>query len=168
MIKNFVRRKDLVSTIHPPSDVVKALKVLDSKLELHYDVDVDQWQFYRDKYGNDELYWQMSAPHKGTSITVGLVDWIKKYDTSQRQSFDIDQMQKNFRKQVTSMCTKNKKVHDSRVSEIERIKKDIDHHFISRKTGISVPITIGVDKKTGKPIRMVPPKPLRVLDAKFN
>ena len=40
MIKNFVRRNDLVSTIKPPDDVIKALKILDSKLELHYDLDM--------------------------------------------------------------------------------------------------------------------------------
>src|SRR3989304_2979258 len=90
--------------IYPPKDVIDALYKLDSGLELIWNDDDGQWEFYRVKQrsatrNNDLLHWQISAPTKGTHITVGIVDWLKRFDTAEGGRFSKKELEQRWLKQ---------------------------------------------------------------------
>ena len=88
MIKTEAKRRDLRPSLNlqPPKNVSKALRHYDSELELVWN-DEGQWEIYRLKQkgitkDEDILHWQMSVPQQGSIITVGIVSWLKRFDST--------------------------------------------------------------------------------------
>ena len=154
------------STDYPlPSDVQKSLdewnRTRPVKLALYFDEhSTFSWQVYQVKKTgavakDDTLHWQMTVPIKGTSITSGIFDWIKKYDTSQGGYLDRDDLKKQWLKHWKIGEEKQKKVKDSRQDCIYNETGWLIKKLAGLREQIVVPQTVGYSPKGG-PIRAVP------------
>jgi hypothetical protein len=160
MIKTESKRFVIDSVHEPPKEVMIALHQVDQNLDLLWNEDDNQWEIYRIKQkgitrGEDVLCWQMSAPVKGLMITVGIADWLKKYDTNVLGMYDQDQMKNKFLSMIKQVREKKQEQKQKQLKELQYNYKDLLHHRDTERTQIVVPVTVGWNKKTGKPVRMV-------------
>jgi len=144
--------------LHPPQDVVDALQKHNSSLELIWNPDATRWEVYQVKTrgairSEDVLCWQMSAPTKGSGITVGIVQWLRKFDTTNGGMKSKEELEKDW----LQFCRKLfREIEPDRVQK--RINNAIEcsrefiHDLSTEKTGISVPTKVAYDTKTGKSI----------------
>jgi len=153
------------SGVKLPDDVRRTLdewnRTHNVKLDILWDSESYTWQIYKIKSKGaipkeDVLCWQMSAPVKSTTITPGILDWLKKYDTSNNGYLDQDELRKNWlnawKKGKEKLKIKQEKEAEDRVYGY----KDLIYRGIgTARTQVSVPITVGFNKKTGKKICMV-------------
>lgn len=150
--------------IYPPDDVIKALKRLNSSLELMWNNDDGQWEIYRIKEkgiisAQDLLHWQMSAPTKGTFITVGIVDWLRKYDTTQGGVLSKEDLQNRWIKQFKEIQYNERIKKERNQQELYYSWQEMINKISTVRRQISVPITVGFNKKTGKHIRVFERRP---------
>src|SRR3990172_5493047 len=160
MIKTEAMRYILDSEkgIYPPDDVAAALRQLDSALELLWNNDDGQWEVYRLKHkgvipSQDLMHWQMSAPNKGTFITTGIVDWLKKYDTSLGGRLSKEDLQNRWLKQFKEIQYTERVKKEKQDQELSYSWQEMIDKIGKARKQISVPITVGFNKKTGKHIR---------------
>ncbi len=165
MIKTEAERWILTNDIELSKDVRQALdnwnKSHTIKLDLLFDIITNKWQFYRiKKFGltsdNDLLHWQISAPTEGTLITPGILDWLRQYDQSEGGYLDQDDLRKQWLQQWKDLQEKQAKQQKHRQDELQYGYKPIIDKLSVLREQISVPITVGFNKKTGKKVMAVP------------
>lgn len=144
--------------IYPPKEVIEVLKRLNSSLELMWNDDDGQWEIYRIKQkgiipAQDLLHWQMSAPTKGTFITVGIVDWLRKYDTTKGGALSEEDLQNRWVKQFKEIQYNERIKHEKQDQELYYSWQEMINKIAGARKQISVPITVGFNKRTGKHIR---------------
>lgn len=170
MIKTETKRWIVMdeSCVTLPDDVQRALKEWNRthsiKLDILWDAETSCWQIYIIKLKGaipkeDTLHWQMSAPSEGTAITPGILDWLKKYDTSNNGYLEQDEIKKRWletwKKGVEKLNLKKQKEAEDR----EYGYKDLIFRGIgTARTQVPVGITVGFNKRTGKKIMLVPKK----------
>lgn len=159
----------------PPKVALDALKELDKQLELVWNKSENQWEIYRLKSpglspGEDTLYHQMSAPTKGTIIGAGIKTWLQKYDTSGGGLKDKDELvkqwfgevkERNYRREQKAQKRRNEYYYNQNTILQFLIRDPVSYPRILKpkrpkdaKIQIRIPITVGMNRKTGKPIRM--------------
>lgn len=148
-----------------PPDVQTALdewnRTKSIKLALYFDEhDTFSWQVYCVKTtaansGDDTLHWQMTVPTKGTNITAGIFDWLKKYDTSQGGYLNRDELKAQWLKHCRIGEEKQKKVKEHRLDCLYNEQGWMIKKLAGLREQIVVPQTVGYSKKGG-PIRAVP------------
>lgn len=143
-----------------PQDVVKKLQEYDLQLTLLYNKDDEQWEFYRIKQKGvtsslDLLHWQISYLEKGTYLPINVIEWLKKYDTSYLGSKSQDEMKSLWLKQFKNAVYKQKQENYKRYEEISYNAKPEVEKMEAGRIQISVPITVGFNKRTGKKILAV-------------
>jgi len=154
------------SGTHLPDDVRKALdnwnKIHSIKLDILWDADSGHWQIYTIKRAGvtasmDLLHWQMQAPNAGTAITPGILDWLRKFDTSQGGYLDQDEMKKNWLSLWRDGREKLKKREQNKADDRAYGYKDLIYGKIGKlREQIAVPAFVGMNK--GKKVYAVPPK----------
>lgn len=163
MIKSECQRRIISNSLKPPIEVVEKLKLFDSKLELIFNFDSDRWEFYRlqekgPSYDEDILCWQMSAPSTGSDITVGVIDWLKQFDTTFGGRLSPDDLRDRWVKNVKNILFQN----DERIRKEQELAseswKDLISDFGSQKTVVSVPVCVGYNSKRNKQIYAVKKK----------
>lgn len=162
MIITELRKSELVkynlSIRETPID--KELKAFDNSLLLIWNGDDNQWEIYRVKHsGLDPVYhWQISVP-QGRMLTAGLIDWLKKYDSNPMGAKSQEEMQqiflKNFRDNRRRIEEQKDKEYKDKV--IGPFKDLMESASVNRVvTGISKPICVGINKKTGNRVYAYP------------
>lgn len=165
MIKTECKRSLVDNNILPPENVQIAFDEFNSQnpfeIIVLFDIDSDTWQFYNVKShgatkGDDMIHWQISAPTKGRYITPGIIDWLKKYDTSQRGFLDKDDLKKKWlnhfkEHQYKQINIKYKKEQEDKYVRNWSILKKLS----GLREQIAVPIQVGYNKRTGKKILAV-------------
>jgi len=159
------------SCVYLPDDVRKALEVWNKihsiKLDILWDADSGHWQIYTIKQPGvtknmDLMHWQMEAPNAGTAITPGIIDWLRKFDTSNGGYLDQDEMRKNWLNLWAKGKDKLKKKQQDEADDRAYGHKDMVHSFTydggvpKPKVQIVVPTCVGMNK--GKKVYAVPPK----------
>lgn len=143
-----------------PQEVLNNLQRYDPQLTLLYNYDDFQWEFYRIKQRGvtpslDLLHWQISYPEKGRYIPINVIEWLKKYDTNYQGSKSKDEMNSIWLKQFKNARNlQNKKNLKERLEICDNARPEVAKIESGRKQ-ISVPITVGFNKKTGKKILAV-------------
>ena len=140
---------------NPPDEVIKELKRLSSDLELFWNEHDNQWEFYLLKQkgitsDNDILCWQMSAPTKGTSITVGIVDWLRKYDTANGGLLSKEELKKNWLEQWAEGRENRKKEMKKQLDEVAYVRQNLIKDFGSQRTVVAIPKLMGIDERGKK------------------
>jgi len=156
-----------------PESIQTVLTRYDKDLTALWNEDDTQWEFYRIKNkgitkSEDLLHWQISAPTKSKLITVGIIDWLKKYDTNYQGYLSQDQMKNNWKRQFRKTASKSKEDHNKAIEDIKYGWKDGSHKFGTNRVQISVPITIGINQKTGKKVYAVKKKRELLIDGNIN
>ena len=168
MIKTETHRWVVSNNVELPYDVRKALTEWNRthrvKLDLLFDELSNQWQFYRIKYtgatvNEDTLHWQMSVPNRGTMITPGIIDWLRKYDQSNNGYLTEGELKKNWVIQWKELKRKQQKDKDNELDSMAHGFKPIIDKVSTLREQIVVPITVGFNPKTGKKIMAVKKKP---------
>ena len=153
------------SGVKLPDDVRRAVnewnRTHSIQLDILWDAESAHWQIYRIKLkgvtsGDDTLHWQMQAPSEGTTITPGILDWLKKYDTSNNGYLDKEEITNNWKKLWKEGVNKINKRKNTEREDLEYGRKFFIDDLITQKTVGSVPITVGFNKRTGKKIIAVP------------
>ncbi len=175
MIISLVRRCDLeqfnLGGRIPPKDATKALKELEDCLELIWNV--DQWEIYRLRKrglisGEDELYHQMSSPSKGTGIGPWIKSWLQKFDSNPGGLKDKDELTKKWLQDVHERNILRGYKEEKAEQELYYQFNQITDWLIRNPTSllrkkervktpklqVRIPVTVGMDRKTGKPVRM--------------
>ena len=157
MIITELRRAELdkngLGGLEPPPEVLTALQRLDSKLELIWNRDHGQWEIYRNKH-TDVLHWQMSAPNKGSTITPGIASWLQQYDSNPQGMVDAEDMKSSWLKMWNNQREKLKLQETKAKEDLYYEWTAISDYFVTGRTIISVPVTVGYNKRTGKHLRM--------------
>lgn len=172
MIKSVTRRWIVIPkfNLQPPKEVVDELKRLDKDLELIWNEDDGQWEFYRvtaraARRDDDTLAWQISAPFKGSIITPGIVNWLRSKDSTEGGKLSKKELEDKFVKFVRTACYDEKQRKIKMAEEYRyAIKPVFDTASVNRKQ-VSVPITVGFNKNTGRKIYAVK-KQEKVLNVK--
>lgn len=167
MIKSECIRKTIKNNIIPPDDVIAALKLHDKELELIYNMHKNQWEIYRCKQkgvidDEDVLCWQMSVPSHGTNITVGIVGWLKQFDTAFSGRLSADDLRNNWVKNVKSIFYNQDLRRQKELDETAGAWKELVHDFDVQKTGISVPKCVGYNTVRNKKIFAVKRKAVKI------
>lgn len=161
MIKTEAKRRDLRPSLNlqPPKNVSKALRHYDSELELVWN-DEGQWEIYRLKQkgitkDEDILHWQMSVPQQGSIITVGIVSWLKRFDSTCGGNKTKEELVKEFFKNMKEINYKQKIKRQKELDEAQYAYSGMLHRYAVEREQISVPTLVGMNKKTGKKIYAV-------------
>ena len=129
MIKTEARRAVVKNTVQVPHDVRTALdefnKTAHLPLDLVYNLDLNQWEIYGIKAkgvtaDDDLLHWQMSAPTVGTAVTPGIIDWVRKYDTTNGGLLDEDELKTKWLSEF--------KIQRAKVEGDKKKKNDDDYY----------------------------------------
>jgi hypothetical protein len=104
----------------------------------------------------------MSAPVKGTMLTSGVVDWLRKFDTSKGGSRTKEELEKEFFKQVKLYSYKQKEKKYKQQQEFKYGYSDAFNTFAVEREQISVPICVGVNKDTHKKVFLTKKRPKNV------
>lgn len=163
MIKTECKRRIIINSIKPPEAVIKAIdrKYPNLGLELIWNSDDNNWEFYRcirkgESYLEDIMHWQMSVPFKGTMITPSIIDWLAKYDTTQNGRWSREELEEQWKKSIKTTLSLQKIRYMKRCEDIlDSLKNDAGDILVGKR-GISVPITVGYNKTTGKRILACP------------
>lgn len=163
MIKTESIRRILSTDYKLPDAVRRALdehnKGSPIQLDLLFDEMDNAWQFYLIKQkgvipDEDVLCWQMSCPNKGTGITPGVLNWLKKYDTSKGGLLCQDELRSNWVSEFKIANAMARKRKDNALAEIYYVRRQMMSDFATQKTGIAVPRTVGICN--GKLVKAVP------------
>lgn len=143
-----------------PVIVRKSLERLSPELELLWNTTEGQYELYRVKQrgitaDEDLLHWQISI--KTSNLTSGIIDYIKSKDTNPMGANSKDEMKSNWLKGFANARYKTKERKIKQRQELEYAYSQGDRYVYGGHTQISVPITVGFNKKTGKKIMAVPP-----------
>jgi len=165
MIKTQATRRLLRNdTYKLPDSVRKALdehnKYHPVKLDILFDSDETfSWQIYQISTkgvmsDDDFLEWQMSAPKRGTEITPGILQWLKKYDTSNGGLLDRNELKKNWLKEWKSAKEKHakEKINRKEPYKYNRLKELTS--VLKGKHTMMIPNVVGI--KDGRPVYAVP------------
>ena len=158
----------------PSNLVLLKMYNFDKRLELIWNEDDNRWEFYRVKgYGvtpdHDVLHWQISAPSLGVDITPGIIDWLKKYNSSICGTLDQEDIRKRWLENFQVSRVKLEHRKRAEMQEVADIAGDIAKRFYDRRVSqIAVPTTVGVNKNNGKPIRAYPKKRRAVDGGRIN
>lgn len=160
MIRTECQRRIIKNNITPPEIVLNELKRHDKALELIFNTDKNQWEFYRLKHkgiidDEDVLHWQMSAPTKGTDISVGIVEWLRQYDTSAHGRLSADDLRDQWVKNVKNIFYNQEMRRAKELEEANYSFKEALQDFETQKTVVAVTSCVGFNKKRNKRIYAV-------------
>jgi len=141
----------------PPLEVIEALHRHDSALELVWNEDDNRWEFYRLKEKGpsreqDILHWQMSAPFDGSDIQPSIINWLRKYDTSEYGRKGPDRLKQEWILNVKDYIARPKELYKKRMEPMLHEWNSVFHRYAVGREQISVPIKIGRDTKKNKDI----------------
>lgn len=143
--------------LSPPSEVVKKLKELNKDLELVWNDDDHRWEIYLVK--GDAFSWQNSAPVLGSTITPGIADWLKKFDTSKAGALDTEDREKRYLEGLKIMLDSDAERKRKQQIESAYERRDVihylDRHFDNTRPGwIVKPEGPIIGKFNGKNVRL--------------
>ena len=92
----------------------------------------------------------MSEPTKGTSITVGIVDWLRKYDTANGGLLSKEELKKNWLEQWAEGRENRKKEMKKQLDEVSYVRQNLIKDFGSQRTVVAIPKLMGIDERGKK------------------
>jgi len=131
-------------------------------LELVWDRDDDRWQIYMVTPGTtpsmDTMTWQISVPYKGSLVSKNIQFWLQKYDTTEGGKKDDDQRKQDW---LDTFKWVREREHIKREKAFDDVCYESGHRakFLERlafgapQCVVPAGPVVGINKKTGKPVR---------------